>query len=123
MVNMICLDTYALVEIKNNNPKYAKIVNQDFIISAFTLAEFYYILLREETKEVANHWYQKLKPFIVQCNIGQLIKAMDFKFENRKINFSFFDCIGYITARENNSKFVTGDKGFKNVENIIYIRK
>ena len=81
---MLCLDTYALIEIKNNNPKYASIVNSDFIIPDLTLAEFYWVLLREEGKEIAYSWYRKFKPFHIKANIEILIQAMNFKYENKR---------------------------------------
>ena len=43
--------------------------------------------------------------------------------ENKKQNMSFFDCVGYVYARENNIKFVTGDKEFEKKEGVLFIKK
>lgn len=118
---MNCLDTYALVEIRANNPKYAKITNEDFIIADLTLAEFYWVLLREENPETAYVWYLKFKPFVVETNMELYIKAMDYKYKHKKQKLSFYDCFGYLLAREKNCKFVTGDKQFKKKKNVLFI--
>jgi len=119
---MLCLDTYALFEIKNNNPKYAVIANRDFILSDLTLAEFYWVMMRDEGSEIAYSWYRKLKPFAVKTNVDMHVEAMDFRFKHRKAKLSFFDCIGYVTAQLRNYQFVTGDKEFEKIKGVLYIK-
>ena len=52
-----------------------------------------------------------------------MIKALKFRVDNKRENLSIFDCIGYIYSLENNLKFVTGDKFFKNKEEVLFIQK
>jgi hypothetical protein len=52
-----------------------------------------------------------------------MIKALKFREENKKENISVFDAFGYIYSRENNFKFVTGDKAFKSREGVEFISK
>jgi predicted nucleic acid-binding protein len=51
-----------------------------------------------------------------------LIKAVKFRHSNKKKDLSFFDCVGYMFAVENNYKFLTGDKEFKDLGNVIFIK-
>ena len=36
---------------------------------------------------------------------------------------SFFDAVGYVYSRENNYKFVTGDKEFEKLPNVQFMKK
>ena len=48
---------------------------------------------------------------------------MKYRIDNKKENLSIFDYVGYIFALENNLKFVTGDKAFKNKEGVVFVSK
>lgn len=120
---MYCLDTYALVEIANGNPKFSFLMKEDFIITNTTLAEFYRILLRDKDKEEAEYWVEKLSNFTVNITKEIMLKAQEFRFANKKKDLSFFDCVGYIFSKENNYTFVTGDKEFRDLENVKFIQK
>ncbi len=120
---MLCLDTYALIEIINKNPKYSQVINSEFSIPDTTLSELYWVLLKEAGREWARYWYNKMKPFVKKADVTILIDAMDFKHENKKQKLSFFDCFGYIFASKNGLRFVTGDKEFKNKDNVMFIEK
>ena len=85
-----CLDTYALVEIANANPKFAEYLNSDFAITDLTLAEFYAVLLREEGEKVADYWFRKLERYSVSLDKEILIEAIKFRYAHRKTNISFF---------------------------------
>ena len=118
-----CLDTYALIEIILENPKYSFLVNQHFVITNLTLVELYKTMLKKFGKEIALIWYDKFKPYCEDVDIDLLVKAVDFQYENRREDVSLFDCIGYIFSLENNLTFVTGDKAFKNKNGVLFIQK
>ena len=50
------------------------------------------------------------------------IEAAKFKYKNKKMKLSYADCIGYITAQENNMKFLTGDKDFKSIKGVEFVK-
>lgn len=118
---MICLDTYVLVEINNGNPKFVDLLDKDTVITDLTMAEFYADLYRNYNEKTADYWHKKLSIFCKPVSRDILIKAVKFRIENRQKHLSFFDCVGYIYALENNMKFVTGDKEFKNREGVLFI--
>ena len=104
-----CLDTYALVEIANKNPNFAEYLDQNFVITDLTLAEFYAVLLREEGEKVADYWYKKLARYALPVSKEILIEAIKFRQLHKKQNISFFDATGYTFSIKNGCYFVTGD--------------
>jgi predicted nucleic acid-binding protein len=118
-----CLDTYALVEIALNNPKFKEYTNMPFVIADTTLAEFYSVLLREEGESVADYWYKKLERYSLTVDKEILIMAIKFRNKHKKQNISFFDAVGYIFALKKGYLFVTGDKEFENLPNIEFKKK
>jgi hypothetical protein len=119
---MLCLDSYALVEIHEENKNYEFVLNQEFVIPDSTLAEFYQTLYRKLGKQTADYWLSKLSSYSVNVDLDIWIKSMAYKQEHKKENLSMFDCIGYIFAQENNMLFVTGDKQFKNKKGVMFIK-
>ncbi|MEK6895324.1 MAG: PIN domain-containing protein [Nanoarchaeota archaeon] len=118
-----CLDTYALIEIARGNLKFAKYFKFDFIIADLTLAEFYSVLLREESEEFADYWFKKLEHYSHSVGKEILIEAVKFRQENKKSGISFFDAVGYIFALKNKCWFVTGDKEFEGMKNVEFVKK
>ncbi|HJX50005.1 MAG TPA: PIN domain-containing protein [Candidatus Nanoarchaeia archaeon] len=118
-----CLDTYALIEISKGNPKFAEYLKSIFILSDLTLAEFYGVLLREEGESVADYWTKKLEKYSLPASKEVLIEAIKFRYENRRLNLSFFDAVGYIFSLKNGCLFVTGDKEFEKFTNVEFIKK
>jgi len=127
---MYVLDTYALIEIINENPKFQKyksfFPNKIFIAST-TFAEFY-VIINERSKD-KNELMQITNPFrqfIKEINTDIFIEAILFRKNHNKQtkgNMSFFDSVGYIFALKNNYLFLTGDKEFKSLPNVEFIEK
>jgi len=122
-ITMRCLDTYALVEIRNGNPKFAHYLNSNFVIADITLAEFYGVVLRDQGEEKADYWFKKFQNSSIQVSLSILIQAVKFRHKNKDKNLSWVDAIGYIFAKQNNHLFVTGDKEFENIEDVEYVKK
>jgi len=120
---MLCFDTYILVEIKQDNPDFMKFLDQEFIITDMTMAEFYIIVYKEKGQSEADYWHKKFVSYCRPVSREILIKALKYRIDNKKENLSIFDCVGYIYALENNLKFVTGDKAFKNKESVLFTGK
>lgn len=120
---MKCLDTYALVEICDGNPKFSTLLNEEVVITDLTMAEFYGCLYRKYDLKTAQYWLRKLTPLCHPVSREILIKAVQYRVDNKSQNLSFFDCVGYLFARENNIIFVTGDKEFKHKESVQFMPK
>jgi len=117
-----CLDTYALIEIHDENPNFINYLNEDFVIIDLIMAEFYGIMLRNYNEQTAQYLFKKFEAYLKPVDVKILIKAVKFRQENKKENLSFFDCVGYVYALENNMNFVTGDKEFKNKDNVEFVK-
>ena len=98
-------------------------MNQDFVITDLTLAEFYSILYRQNEESAAVEWNHKLHAYCRAVSRQILITALKYRIDHKKENLSIFDCVGYIFALENNLNFVTGDRAFKNKEGVMFISK
>ena len=120
--SVYCLDTYALVEIGRNNPDFTGLLNQDFVITDLTIAEFYLFLYKEGNEDLARYWLKKLESFYRNVSRNVLIKSLKYRADNKKENLSIFDAVGYIYSLENGLKFVTGDRAFKNKEGVLFIK-
>jgi predicted nucleic acid-binding protein len=115
-------DSYALIEILLGNPKYKDYKDYSFVFTKLNLSEIYYsFLLKNSIK--AEKILETYEDNIIDFSIDIIRKAMKFRFENKKLNLSYADCIGYICALENNLKFLTGDEKFKNMANVEFVGK
>src|SRR3989338_2990862 len=119
---MKCLDTYALVEISRGNPGYVQYETEEFLITDVTLAEFYGVVLREYDGRTADYWFQRLAAYSKPVSKELLMEAVKFRHEHRSKRLSFFDCVGYIFARNQRIPFVTGDKEFHIVEGVEFVK-
>lgn len=117
-----CLDTYALAEIAEGNPKFVAYLSCEFVVTDLTLTEFFGVLLREYGEPTAQYWLRKLEPYCKKTDLPTLIEAAKFRQMNRKRNISFFDAVGYVYAVRNNCLFVTGDKEFEKVPQVEFVK-
>ena len=116
-------DTYAFLEIINQNPNYLPYIKKVSIITTkLNLMELHYVLLRTIGKLEADRHYDRFLPFVVEITDDVLKRANEFKLINRRKRLSYVDCIGYIIAKLNNIKFLTGDKEFKYFENVEFVK-
>lgn len=116
-------DTYALIEIGKGNPKYSHYrEGVNIMLNRLNLLEFSYFLFREGKGEDAKDIFGKYVRYNVDFDDDDLIKAAEMKFRFLKQRLSFVDCIGYILAKKNNAKFLTGDEHFRNMGNVEFVK-
>ncbi len=117
-------DTYALIEIIKGNPRYRKYVNKPFITSTYNLMELYYALLRLYDEKTAEKYFKFFRPACIPVGDAAIKEAMKFRLIQRsqKNLISYVDCIGYYTALELGILFLTGEKHFKNLKNVEYVK-
>ena len=118
-----CLDTYALVEISNGNPRFSHLLNEKVVIREITLAEFYGILYKRLGLMTADNWQKRLAFFTKPVPIDVLVRAVRMRIDEHKTRLSFFDCVGYQYAQANNMTFVTGDLEFQDMQGVEFIKK
>ena len=116
-------DTYAIMSLIEGNKNYEQYTNNIITMSILNLAELYNIFLRSHGKRTADYWAKKLNFNFIDIDGDSIIKAVEFRFLNKKENLSLTDCVGYILALKNNLKFLTGDGKFENKENVEFVKK
>lgn len=116
-------DTYAILEIIRGNANYKNYLkNIGIVTTKLNLMELYYRLYTLHGLETAEFYYQKYKPFVMEVDDSTIKKAVIFKAENRKKDLSYVDCIGYVIAKENKIKFLTGDIQFEDMANVEFVK-
>ena len=116
------LDTYALIEIIKDNKNYEPYKKGNLITTKLNLMEFHYFLLRTVGKSKADFNYNRLLPLTMEISDETIKRANEFKLLYKKRKLSYIDCIGYIIAKMNSTKFVTGDKQFEEMENVEFVK-
>lgn len=117
------LDTYAMIEIINGNENYKKYIKEQLYTSVFNLYELYFSLLRFCDEEAAKKFFLHFKRGILQIKDEHIFEASRFKIKNIKKGLSYADCIGYIISLRYGIKFLTGDKEFRDLENVEFVGK
>ncbi|MEK6957655.1 MAG: PIN domain-containing protein [archaeon] len=115
-------DSYALFEIINANPNYAGYLEATLITTRLNLMELHYGLLRQYGKKFAEAKYKSLLKYTVEVGDDTIMVANEFRAAHKKLNLSYIDCIGYITAKSTGVKFLTGDRQFNGMENVEYVK-
>jgi predicted nucleic acid-binding protein len=105
------------------NPNYAKYINEEATLTLFNLVEVYYSAVNNLDEKKAEEIYSKYKEAVVEVEDIIIKEAMKFRKKYKKNNLSYTDCIGYIYANNNGLKFLTGDKQFKELENVEFVPK
>ena len=116
-------DSYAVIEYIKNNPHFISYFEDhtDFI-TLFNLVEIYYSVLSESNKEKADAVLDTLFPLVVEPNKETIKEAMNLRLRHKKRKLSYADCVGYQIAKERKILFLTGDKEFKDLPNVIFLK-
>ena len=115
-------DTYAIIEILKDSESYKEFIGFEIITSAFNISEAYYFFIEYNGKGEASKMFDKLKFSLLDVDREIAIKASLFRHENKKLKLSYADCIGYCLSKENGLIFLTGDDGFKNLDNVEFVK-
>jgi predicted nucleic acid-binding protein len=115
-------DTYALYEIVLGNKAYEAYTKNVLVItSLLNLMELHYILLRTQGKEEAERAFQRFREYCIQFNDALIKEANEFRLQNYRRDLSYVDCIGYMLAKRQGVKFLSGDPQFESFENVEFV--
>ncbi len=119
---MYFFDTYALIEIIKENKTYIPFADEIVYTSIMNLAELYYAIIRMHSPEIANQWIVKFNLQLLEIDQDIVKKAMIFRFNNKNKKMSMVDCIGYHLAMKYKISFLTGDKAFKDIPDVTFVK-
>lgn len=116
-------DSYALISFVKGAPAYKKCFSEhDIITTKLNLLELYYSTMTESGEEKAEEYFNTFLPKITEISDEILKRAARLRFENRKRGISYIDAIGYEIAKARRIKFLTGDKEFKEMPNVEFVK-
>ncbi len=120
MTSNYFFDTYAIIEIINGSANYAKCISAGVILTKLNLFELYYTLLKLYGKERAAYYMAQYNQFAVDFDEEIIELAAELKNSNKRLSIT--DCIGYFVALKKGVKFLTGDKEFRSMQNVEFIK-
>jgi len=116
-------DTYALYEIALGGENYSNYKSGISIITTLmNLYELYYRLVQEKFLAESEIFFQKFLPDCVEIKPEYVKEAATFRLQNKKLDLSYIDTLGYVIAKKHNAKFLTGDEKFKNMDNVEFVK-
>ena len=117
-------DSYALIEIYEKNPNYEKYAKANVVTSYLQVYEVYYILIKNGyTKEDIKDFFTFLQNLCTDLDFQWIPKSVDFRKDYKKRDLSYTDCLGYIIAKDLGIRFLTGDKEFKDLPNVEFVKR
>ena len=119
-------DTYALVEILRGSSAYERYAGEELVTGEFNLLELAYALTRDYGREKAVEVLKIVRAFvtIVQTTDEDYAEASALRIELKKQdkNLSLIDALGYVLAKRLRILFLTGDREFKDLDNVEYVK-
>jgi len=115
-------DTYAIIESFEGNPRYSRFEPYPFVISVLNVGEFYQYLIRTLGRGKAEEVIESNSFNVVEISKETIMEAVLFRNHYKKIKFSWADAIGYVFAKRNQLKFLTGDAEFKGLQNVEFAK-
>ncbi len=122
MTEVFFFDSYAVIEVMNGNPNYNNYLNCGILLTKLNIFEVYYSLLRKSMKKEAEIFIELYSQFIIDFDEEIIKNAAIFRLQNKAMNLSMADCIGYLLSKSLGIKFLTGDKEFKDLDNVEFIK-
>ena len=117
-------DSYAIIEFLKGNKKYQKYFKDPLgITTKLNLMEVYYSLLHNE--DYANEIYSSFLTVVIEPSDIQIKEAMKKRKElkDQGLNISYADAIGYVISLDKKIRFLTGDREFKTLPNVEFVKK
>ena len=119
---MYFFDTYAFIEMVKGNKNYLRFKSSELATSKLNLMEVYCWLLNNFSKEIADLFYDKTVQYVIDISDDAIKEAMMFRIQNKSKNLSYIDCIGYVLAKSSGLKFLTGDRQFRQMDNVEFVQ-
>jgi len=120
MVNYF-FDSYALVELLDKNPAYKKFEQYPLVTTVMNKIEVASWGLAKCGEEFSDIIVNSIQ-HVVGISDDVIKEAVRMRKRENKRNLSYVDCVGYCFARNNGLLFLTGDKEFKNMPGVKFVK-
>ncbi|MBI2147418.1 PIN domain-containing protein [Candidatus Woesearchaeota archaeon] len=115
-------DSYAIIELTNGNPRYARFSEETVILTMFNLVEIAYSALQKLGAEKAREAYHQLITSVHEIDEHTFFGALELKKKYKQRDLSYADCIGYAFAKQHALLFLTGDSKFEDLPNVEFVK-
>ncbi len=118
-------DSYALVANFEGNDRYVRIFKRkEVVTSVLNVLEVYSTLLRRIDPTRARELARAMLSTVIPIPPENALPAAEFQqtMRVRKKNCSYVDAWGYSAARNLGIPFLTGDRAFKDIEHVEFVR-
>lgn len=113
-------DTYALLAVVTGSPRYER-YKDGLLTTTLNLMELYYWLCRKFDESTAERNFTFFSPYALDPERHHLKAAARFRVDHPGL--SYVDCLGYLLAQEHGLPFLTGDDGFRGMENVEFVKE
>ena len=116
-------DTYALIELLARDD-FVRYSAKGLVTSRWNLAELLVVDLREHDEAAARRHFQRFLGACEEATDEDLFQAAVFREGQRKRRrlLSFVDALGYVIARRLRLRFLTGDRAFRGLPNVLFVK-
>lgn len=114
-------DTYAIIELLMRNPQYKKYETFPLVCTILNKIEVGWWALKNYDEKLAQILTASLSN-PVEITDDLILEALRIRKQHNKRDISYADAIGYAFALKNNLIFLTGDKQFKDLPKVEYVK-
>lgn len=117
-------DSYAVLAYLSDNPKYrAYFEENDGFLTKLNLMEIFYRTLEVHGAQAASHVVKTFAKYVLDFGVDDIQEAMKLrlKLKQQSRDISYADALGYYLAKKYAIKFLTGDKWFKELDNVEFV--
>ena len=124
-------DSYAIIEFLDKNHKYRQFFTEHSgILTMLNLMEVSYSLQKHFGFKSTVEHLEPFLPYVITFDLSDIDAAMKLRLalekknskNNKKLNISYVDALGYHLARKHRVVFLTGDMHFKDLDNVAFVK-
>lgn len=119
MVNYF-FDTYAIIEMLEQNPAYKKYNEYPLVTTILNKIELAWWALTRHDQKFADVLLKSLA-HMPEISDEIIREAMLFRKQQKRRHFSYADAVDYVFAKKNSLRFLTGDKEFRDLPGVEFV--
>lgn len=116
-------DSYAVLAYISDRPEYRTYFeNNDGVLTKLNLMEIFYRLLTAHGGRAAAQVIQAFSRYLIDFDLNDIKGSMRLRRELKDggLNISYADALGYYLASKLGINFLTGDRVFKGLDNVVF---